>query len=121
MEIAAFVFALFGLFAFIRQFELERSVRKLEHELSSLKGTSYHETRASLRQAARSYVGKAVKLKLKEDYQDVDVGYGNMKNGENLMVDIDEEWMLLRVTTPKGSKEKLIRVEAIEQLSAAAQ
>ena len=42
--------------------------------------------------------------------------YGNTKHGSNTILDADEEWMLVRIETPKGTKEKLIRMESIARI-----
>jgi hypothetical protein len=31
-------------------------------------------------------------------------------------MDVDEEWVLIRIKTPKGEKEKLIRLESIQTI-----
>lgn len=118
MEYAAFVFGIFGLFAFLELSSLKGRISKLEEQLTKTEGTSYHLSRQELLRAARSYVGKSVVLELKEDHEDVDVmSYGNSKHGTNTIVDVDDEWMLVRIETPKTSKDKLIRLESIERIS----
>ena len=42
--------------------------------------------------------------------------YGNTKHGANTILDADEDWVLVRVDTPKKSVEKLIRLEGIERI-----
>ena len=57
-------------------------------------------------------------LELEEDHEDVDVTmYGNTKHGSNTILDVDDEWMLVRIDTPKGTKEKLLRLESVERIS----
>ena len=34
----------------------------------------------------------------------------------NISIDVDEEWVLIRIKTPKGEKEKLIRLESIQTI-----
>lgn len=118
MEYVAFAFGIFGLCAFLELSSLKGRISKLEEQLTKTEGTSYHLNRQELLRAARSYVGKSVVLELKEDHEDIDVmHYGNTKHGTNTIVDVDDEWMLVRIETPKTSKDKLIRLESIERIS----
>ena len=120
MEIIAYVFGIFGLMAYLETSSLKKRVSVLERELTRTKGTSYHEDRSSLVEAARSYIGKKVRIDLGEDQEDMDiVMYGNTKHGSNTILDVDEEWLTVRVDTPKGSKEKLIRMESVVRISVA--
>ena len=90
----------------------------MEDQLSKLSGTSYHDGRTALGKMARDNIGKRVVLDLKEGHEDVDiVSYGNTKHGSNTILDADDEWMLVRVDTPKGSKNKLIRLGSVERIS----
>jgi len=43
--------------------------------------------------------------------------YGNTKHGSITILDCDEERICLEIKTPKGNKEKLIRLESIENIS----
>ena len=118
MEYVAFVFAIFGFFAYTRISSLERRISRLEEQLTKQKGTSYAEKRASLTRSARSYIGRKVNIDLKEDQMDIDIiSYGNTKNGSNTILDVDDSWMLVRIDSAKGTKEKLIRLESVERLS----
>ena len=118
MEYVGFIFGVFGLMAFLQLSSLKNRIEKLERELTKIKGTAYHEDRSALLQAVREYVGQKVEIDLKEDHEDVDiVSYGNTKYGSNTVLDYDDEWMLIRVESRKGSKEKLIRLESIERIS----
>ncbi len=117
METVAFVFGIFGLFAFLQIPSLNRKVKNMEDQLSKLSGTSYHEGRATLGKMARDNIGKRVVLELAEGHEDVDiVMYGNTKHGSNTILDADDEWMLVHVDTPKGSKDKLIRLGSVERI-----
>ena len=83
-----------------------------------MQGTSFHADRNALVAVARDCIGQQVKLELKEDNQDADVVmYGNTKHGANEILDIDDEWLLVRITTPKGAKEKLLRLESIARIT----
>ncbi len=118
MEYAAFVFGIFGMLAYLEISELKKRVRLLEEALSSVKGTSRHEERTALVRAVREYIGQKVIIELKEDYQDPDiVMYGNTKHGTNTILDADDSWVLVRIESPKFTREKLIRSEAIERIS----
>ncbi|MBR2685572.1 MAG: hypothetical protein IKE59_05950 [Erysipelotrichaceae bacterium] len=118
MEYIGFVFGIFGLMAYLQISELKGSIANLERELTKMKGTSYHEDRTSLLEAAKSYIGKEVSLDMKEDQEDVDIlNYGNSKHGKNIILDCDEEWLLLKIESAKGVKTKLIRMESVERIS----
>ncbi|MBR4163741.1 MAG: hypothetical protein IKR11_09480 [Solobacterium sp.] len=118
MEYIGFVFGIFGFMAYLQISSLKGRIDDLERELTKMKGTSYHEDRKALLQAAGSYIGQKVNIDLKEDHEDVDIfNYGNTKHGSNMILDADEEWILLQIETPKGTKEKLIRMESVERIS----
>lgn len=118
MEYAAFVFGIFGLMAYLEMTSLKKRIAELERALTGIRGTSFHEDRSSLLKAAEEYTGRKVNISLKEDYQDTDIAmYGNTKHGSNTIADADAEWMLVHVETPKGNKDKLIRMEAVERIS----
>ena len=120
MEYAAFVFAIFGLMAYLQVTSLKNRVKALEEQLAKIGGTTQFEERAGLQEAARSYLGKAVKIDLKEEQEDPDITmYGNTKHGSNTILDVDEEWMLVHVCTPKGEKDKLIRLGSVSRISLA--
>ena len=117
MEYAAFAFAVFGLMTYLQVSSLKNRVTALEEQLAGMKGTALHEERAGLQRAAGALLGKNVELELKEDQEDTDiVMYGNTKHGSNTIMDVDEEWVLIRIKTPKGEKEKLIRLESIQTI-----
>ena len=118
MEVVAFIFGVFGLVAFLEVSSLKRKVGNIEDQLSKLSGTSYHDDRTALGKIARDNLGKRVALELAEGHEDVDVvSYGNTKHGSNTILDADDEWMLVRIDTPKGSKDKLIRLGSVERIS----
>ncbi len=118
METLGFIFGIFGLLAYLQLSSLKKRIDELERELTRTKGTSYHEDRTALMNAAKSYIGETVNIDLKEDHQDLDlISYGNTKHGSNTILDADEEWIRVRIETPKGVKEKLIRMESIERIS----
>ena len=118
MEILGYVFGIFGLIAFLEASSLKHRVDALEEQLANTKGTPFHEDRQSLLQLARSCIGRKVKLVLKEDHADVDVVmYGDTKHGSNMILDVDENWMLVRIDGPKGTKHKLIRLGSIDSIS----
>ena len=73
MEYVAFVFAIFGLMAYLQVASLKNRVSALEDQLAKIGGTTQFEERAGLQQAARAYLGKAVRIELKEEQEDSDV------------------------------------------------
>ncbi|MBR6208502.1 MAG: hypothetical protein IKQ69_05845 [Oscillospiraceae bacterium] len=118
MEYAGFIFGIFGLLAYVQLSSLKKRVVALEEELAGIAGTSSFEERRALRDALEAYKGKPVKLELKEDCEDVDiVMYGNTKHGTNTILDADGDWLLIRIDSAKGSKEKLIRVGSVKRIS----
>ena len=120
MVYVALVFGIFGILAYAELSSLKRRIAALEEQAAKTEGTPAYEERRALIRAAKTYIGKPVKLELKEDHEDVDVMmYGNSKHGSNTILDADEEWMLVRVDGPKESKEKLIRLESVRRISAA--
>lgn len=117
MEYIGFIFGIFGFYAYLQLSSLKNRVASLERELTAIKGTSFHEDRAALLEVAGSCIGRKVKIELKEDYQDFDVvNYGNTKHGSITIRDADREWMLMNIETPKGNKDKLIRMESIKRI-----
>ena len=118
MEYAAFIFGIFGLMAYMQVSSLKGRIDEMERQLTQMKGTSYHEDRTALLQAAKNYMNKAVNIDLKEDHEDFDImNYGNSKHGTNTILDADNEWLLVRIETPKAVKTKLLRMESIERIS----
>ena len=114
MEYAAFVFGIFGLFAFLESSSLKNRVKALEDQLAGIEGTTAFEDRLALLEIIRSLIGQKVRIDLKEDCEDVDVVmYGNTKHGSNTILDADEDWVLVRIESAKGTKEKLIRLSSI--------
>ena len=119
MEYIGFVFGIFGLMAYLQISSLKSRISELERELTSMKGTSYQKDRNALLEASTSYIGKKVKVALKEDHEDFDIiNYGNTKHGSIVILDADSEWMKIRITDARGSKEKLIRMESIQRITA---
>ncbi|MCR5134190.1 MAG: hypothetical protein K6B12_00995 [Clostridiales bacterium] len=118
MGVVAFVFGIFGFLAYLNQGGLKKRITELERQLTKMQGTSYADDRKALVELAKECIGKPVKLDLKEDYGDVDiVMYGNSKYGTNTILDVDEDWMLVRVdSAKKAPKEKLIRLEAVQRI-----
>ena len=118
MEYLGFIFGIFGLFAYIELASLKKKVTALEKELSGIAGTPSFEERRALLDAVESYIGKQVVLDLKEDCADADIMmYGNSKHGSNTILDADGDWILVRIDSAKGSKEKLIRAGSVQRIS----
>ena len=117
MEYIGFVFGIFGLMAYLQVSGLKNRVVTLERELAKMQGTSFHDDRKALRQAARSLIGQNVKIELKEDHGDADIiNYGNTRYGANTIVDVDEDWLLVHIESPKRSMDKLIRLESVQRI-----
>ena len=118
MEYLGFIFGIFGLFAYIELASLKKKVTALEKELSGIAGTPSFEERRALLDAVESYIGKQVVLDLKEDCADADIMmYGNSNHGSNTILDADDDWLLVRIDSAKGSKEKLIRAGSVQRIS----
>lgn len=118
MEYIAYAFSIFGLLAYIELSSLKKRIADLERQLTKMKGTSYAADRKDLLATVKEYIGRPVILALKEDNEDSDViMYGNSKHGTNTILDADEEWLLVRIESAKGTKEKLLRLESVRSLS----
>ena len=118
MEYLGIVFGIFGLVAYAELASLKKKVTALEKELSGIAGTPSFEERRALLDAVESYIGKQVVLDLKEDCEDADIMmYGNSKHGSNTILDADDDWILVRIDSAKGSKEKLIRAGSVHRIS----
>ena len=118
MEYLGIIFGLFGLLAYAELASLKKKVTALEKELSGIAGTPSFEERRALLDAVESYIGNQVVLDLKEDCEDADIMmYGNSKHGSNTILDADSDWILVRIDSAKGSKEKLIRAGSVQRIS----
>lgn len=118
MECVGFIFGIFGFFAYIQLSSLKKRLTALEEELAGIAGTPLFEERSALLDVVEAYIGKQVIIDLKEDCEDVDiVMYGNSKHGTNTILDVDSEWILVRIDSAKGSKEKLIRAGSVQRIS----
>ncbi len=118
MEYIGFVFGIFGLLAYTQIASLKKRVAALEEELAGIVGTPSFEERRALLDAVEAYIGKQVIIDLKEDCEDVDiVMYGNSKHGTNTIIDADGDWLLVRIDSAKGSKEKIIRAGCVQSIS----
>ncbi|MBQ1319437.1 MAG: hypothetical protein IIY72_07525 [Solobacterium sp.] len=117
MQYIGLVFGIFGLLAYLQVSELKNRVKALERELSKMQGTSFHDDRRALLQAARQLIGQKVEIEMKEDHMDADIiNYGNTRYGANTILDADDDWLLIRIDSPKESKDKLIRLESVKRL-----
>lgn len=118
MEYIGFVFGIFGLMAYLEISGLKKRIGKLEEQLSKMSGTSYAKEKQSLKQIVTSLIGEDVELSFKEDEMDFDViNYGNTKYGKTILLDADEDWIKVRIVTPKEEKIKLIRVSSIARIT----
>jgi hypothetical protein len=118
MEIVGFIFGIFGLMAYLELSSMKNRIAKLEEQLTRVKGTSYSDDHDALKRAARSCIGKPVTLELKEDMGDVDIMmYGNSKHGCNTILEVGDEWLLVQIDSPKGTKKKLLRIRSLERIT----
>jgi hypothetical protein len=118
MEYIGIVFGIFGLVAYVELSSLKKRVAALEKELAGIEGTPSFEERKALLDAVHGYIGKPVILELEEGCEDVDIAmYGNSKHGTNTILDADDDWILVRIDSAKGSKEKLIRAGSVQRIS----
>lgn len=114
METVVICFSIFGFLAFCSVFSLSKRVSKLETQLSKVEGTSFYENRRVIVEAVNTYMGKSVIIGMREEETDFDViNYGNSKYGKNVIIDADEDWMLVEITSKKGTKEKLLRISSV--------
>ena len=116
MEYLGIIFGIFGLLAYAELASLKKKVTALEKELAGIAGTPSFEEQRALLDAVESYIGKQVVLDLKEDCADADIMmYGNSKHGSNTILDADDDWILVRIDSAKGSNEKLIRAGSVQR------
>ncbi|MBQ3273400.1 MAG: hypothetical protein IJH44_09225 [Solobacterium sp.] len=117
MQYFGLIFGIFGLMAYMQVFELKKRVQAMEREMSKMKGTSFHDDRRALLQAARGLIGRKVEIEMKEDHMDADIiSYGNTCYGANTILDADDDWLLIHIDSPKESKDKLIRLESVKRI-----
>ena len=120
MEYVALAFGILGIMGYLEAASLKKRVKALEDQLAGVEGTAAFEDRLSLLAVVRSYMGKKVEINFREDCMDVDVVmYGNSKHGSNTILDADEDWILVRIESPKDTKEKLIRMSSVSGVSLA--
>ncbi len=117
MGTLGFVFGIFGLLAYLQTSSLKSRIADLERQMRQIEGTDYAETKKSLAEAAKGYVGQNIQLGFKEDEEDPDVLVSNMKAGMCKLMDADEDWLLVRVTHHGAVREKLIRIDSIKSIS----
>ena len=118
MDTVSFCFGIFGFLAFCYVIPLQSRISKLEKQLSLVKGTTYYEEKKSLSEAISAYIGKSVRIDMKEEEPDADIiNYGNTKHGKNVIIDADDEWVLVEITSAKGTKERLLRISSIKRVT----
>ena len=44
------------------------------------------------------------------------ISYGNTK-GKSVILDVDENWILVEITTPKKTLQKIFRIDSIDGLT----
>jgi hypothetical protein len=122
MEYVALVFGILGMMGYLESASLKKRVKALEDQLAGIEGTAAFEDRLSLLAVIREYMGKKVQINFKEECEDPDVVlYGNSRHGSNTILDADEDWILVRVESPKGTKEKLVRMSSVKSVALAEQ
>ncbi len=122
MEYVALVFGILGMMGYLESASLKKRVKVLEDQLAGIEGTAAFEDRLSLLAVIREYMGKKVQINFKEECEDPDVVlYGNSRHGSNTILDADEDWILVRVESPKGTKEKLVRMSSVKSVALAEQ
>ena len=122
MEYVALVFGILGMMGYLESASLKKRVKALEDQLAGIEGTAAFEDRLSLLAVIREYMGKKVQINFKEECEDPDVVlYGNSRHGSNTILDADEDWILVRVESPKGTKEKLVRMSSVKGVTLAEQ
>ena len=118
MEYAALVFGILGFIAFCQMSSLKHRVDALEEQMARTEGTAYFETRQALHKEIEALIGKPVTIEMKEDFEDADIiSYGNTKHGSNTILEAGDDWIKVRIDKPKGSVEKLIRMESVLSVS----
>ncbi|MBQ4362366.1 MAG: hypothetical protein II787_05535 [Lachnospiraceae bacterium] len=114
IQYVALIFGLLGFIGYCQLSTLKQRISALEEQLSKIQGTTYFETRQALRGQIESLIGKPVTIEMKEDLEDADIiSYGNTRHGSNTILEADDDWIKVRIDTPKGSREKLIRMESL--------
>ena len=116
MEYVAFIFAIFGFFAYIELSKLKNRVNDLEAQLSKVKGTSHFESVQTIKKLVEQNLGRRVYLNLREGYEDQEIYMAVYQKREIVMVDTDGGWILVNVGSPKGTLQKLIRTESIQSI-----
>ena len=115
MEYIGFVFGIFGLMAYLEISGLKKRIGKLEEQLSKMSGTTYAKEKQSLKQIVTSSIGEEVELSFKEDIDAIN--YGNTKYGKIILLDADEDWIKVKMITPKGDKIKLLRLASVTRIT----
>lgn len=118
MEYIGFVFGIFGLMAYLEISGLKKRIGMLEEQLSKMSGTTYAKEKQFLKQIVTSSIGEEVELSFKEDETDIDaVNYGSTKYGKIILLDADEDWIKVKMITPKGDKIKLLRLASVTRIT----
>lgn len=114
MEMIVFMLAIMVFVATTEISTLKRRVDQLEKQLTHMEGTDYHQDRQDLIKVIDQYRGQSVSISLKEDYTDVELVLSSQQSdSEVTVIDVDSDWLHLKITDSTSSKEKLIRMEAV--------
>lgn len=110
MEYAIWPFAILGFIAFCSMEGLRSRIRKLEDQLGSIKGSPVHIEKMALKSVLEDYIGKNVEMEFRGEQYDMDL----MGPGSKCTVlAVDEEWVLVKISTKKKETEKLFRLQQI--------
>ena len=110
MEYVIWTFAFLGFIGFCGMESLSSRVRKLENQLGSMNGSPAHVEKMALKSILEDYIGKTVKLEFRGEQYDMDL----MSPGSKCTVlAVDEEWVLVKISTKKKETEKLFRLQQI--------
>lgn len=123
--VLCFIFGVFGLYAFFELDGIKRRLREMEQSLAQVGTGEFVRTQRAERQAlvelAQRLAGQAVTISFKdEDATDSEVllsTVGN-SNGTCSIVDVDADWLLVRLESRKACKDKLLRLDTIASINA---
>lgn len=105
MELMGTIFVLLGIVAFVMYCDLAKKVKKLERMIKDSGIVDFE--KESLKDILRKNLGKTAKLELEREAEDFDFAAK-----ECILVDIDEEWLLIR--SVKKEQEGLVRVDFVK-------
>lgn len=113
MEYVIWPFAIMGFVAFCSMGGLNTRIAKLERQLATVNGSQFHEEKISLMKVLQGYIGKNVVLEMRGERTDLDLVNATVRKGSCIVLDVDRDWVLIRVAYDKTEKEKLFRLSEI--------